>query len=73
MASRKKYNRTHYSNKLLLMERETIIKALEKTKGSVIKAHKILCPQEKPYSLNALQVRMISHDIQGKQFKQTKE
>jgi len=63
------YNESHYSNKLLLAERQTIVKALTRTKGSIRKSHKLLCPKGLYYNYNALIKVIQRHGLKSSDYK----
>lgn len=67
------YTGEHYKSKLLIQEKVLIVKALTKTNGVVKAAHGMLCPNDRPYTLNALQIRLKRHGIKSKEFKSKKE
>lgn len=63
------FSTERYSNKLLVLEKETMIKAMIRTSGNVKKAYKLLCPNGYFYSYNALLKRLQNHGIKKEDYK----
>jgi hypothetical protein len=54
-------------------EKRMIIAALKKTKGSVKKAQKILCPENKPYGYTGLLRVIYKHQIDSHSYKKNRQ
>lgn len=63
------YVEKDYSNMLLKLEKHLCVLAMIRAEGTITKAHILLCPDNKPYSVSGLRRALQRHSIDPKQYK----
>lgn len=63
------YQQSDYTNKLLLLEKTTIMRSMTINRGMIKKCHSQLCPQDQPYKYNHFLRVLKKHGIKKEDYR----